>query len=182
MVRTLILSGFLILASAVVFSQGMEDYLLWHPEQRLSWSQFKGKVPVASVPAATTASGISYSYSANLLHHEVQLDFEVNAYFYPNASWYKPEVCDSLILSHEQLHFDITELYARKMRIELRKTTFTENVKSEVKKIYKRILKELSDVQDQYDWETNFSRNPKAQMQWNQRIKAALERTANVVN
>lgn len=150
--------------------------MLWSSDFRLSWRDFKGTIPPDAVPAATTASGISYKYSANLLHHEVELDYLVNAYFYPNESWYKPDVCDDLILSHEQLHFDISELYARKMRLILSRTSFTENVKVEVRKIYKEILKELSDFQDKYDWETNFSRNTKAQLEWNARISEALSK------
>ena len=90
---------------------------------------------------------------------EVELDFEVNAYFYPEESWYKPAVCDTFILGHEQLHFDISELFARKMRGRLRNTTFSENVKQEVRDIYQETLKELEAMQDRYDWETNFSRN-----------------------
>lgn len=156
------------------FGQEIEEGVLWDAQKRLKWSDFKGKVPPAAEPAATTASGISYKYSANLIHHEVKLDFEVNAYFYPNESWYKPEVCDDLILSHEQLHFDIAELFARKMRDKLQRTSFSENVKQEIRDIYRDILKELADFQDRYDWETGFSRNAQKQMEWNRKIAKAL--------
>ena len=157
------------------FAQEIEESILWNPNRKLSWSDFKGKIPPAAVPAATTASGISYRYSANLIHHGVELDFEVNAYFYPNESWYKPQDCDDLILSHEQLHFDISELFARKMRKKLRRTSFPDNVKEEIRKIYKDILQELEDFQDQYDWETNFSRNREKQLEWNKKIAKALQ-------
>ncbi|TAI48258.1 DUF922 domain-containing protein [Flagellimonas allohymeniacidonis] len=157
------------------FAQEIEESILWNPNRKLSWSDFKGKIPPAAVPAATTASGISYKYSANLIHHEVDLDFEVNAYFYPNESWYKPNDCDDLILSHEQLHFDISELFARKMRKKLARTSFSDNVKAEIRRIYKDILQELEDFQDQYDWETNFSRNREKQLEWNKKIAKALQ-------
>lgn len=156
------------------WGQEIEEGVLWDANKRLSWSDFRGKVPPAADPAATTASGISYRYSANLIHHEVKLDFEVNAYFYPNESWYKPEVCDDLILSHEQLHFDIAELFARKMRNKLQRTSFSDNVKQEIRDIYQDILRELQDFQDQYDWETGYSRNAKKQLEWNRKIAQAL--------
>lgn len=156
------------------FAQEIDTSIPWSLERRLSWNDFKGPVPPDAVPAATTASGISYKYSANLIYHEVELDFEVNAFFYPNESWYKPDYCDDLILSHEQLHFDISELFARKMRLKLERTSFTENVKSEIRDIYKNTLKELSEFQEKYDWETNFSRNAEAQLRWNARIQEAL--------
>jgi hypothetical protein len=152
------------------------ESLPWETSRKLTWDDFKGPIPLDAVPAATTASGISYEYSANLIHHEVELDFEVTAFFYPNESWYKPNLCDAHILQHEQLHFDISEVFARRMRMKLRNTSFTENVKSEIRKIYRETLKELEDLQDKYDWETNFSRNAEAQSRWNARIKEALER------
>ncbi|WP_431124584.1 DUF922 domain-containing protein [Flagellimonas flava] len=164
----------LLLFGFLGWGQEIEEGVLWDANKRLSWSDFKGKVPPAAEPAATTASGISYRYSANLIHHEVKLDFEVNAYFYPNESWYKPEVCDELILSHEQLHFDIAELFARKMRNKLRRTSFSDNVKQEIRDIYQDILQELQDFQDQYDWETGYSRNAKKQLEWNRKIAKAL--------
>ncbi|WP_136468876.1 DUF922 domain-containing protein [Flagellimonas onchidii] len=159
------------------YTQEIEEGVLWNSKLKLNWSDFKGKIPPAAVPAATTASGISYKYSANLIHHEVELDFEVNAYFYPNESWYKPTICDDLILSHERLHFDITELFARKMRNKLRRTSFSENVKAEIRKIYKETLRDLQKFQERYDWETNFSRNAEKQMEWNNKIAKELSET-----
>ena len=155
-------------------AQEIEESMVWDAERKLTWEDFQGPIPPDAIPAATTASGISYRYTANLIHHEVRLDFEVTAFFYPNESWYRPDVCDVNVLQHEQLHFDISELFARKMRLRLQRTAFTENVKSEVRKIYKEILQELSEFQDRYDWETNFSRNKEAQNRWNQRIAEAL--------
>lgn len=157
------------------FGQEIEEGILWSPEKRLTWTDFKGKIPPAAVPAATTASGISYSYTANLIYHEVELDFEVNAYFYPNESWYKPKVCDEITLSHEQLHFDIAELFARKMRNKLERTSFSDNVKEEIRKIYQETLKDLQEYQDLYDWETDFSRNRGKQLEWNDKIANALK-------
>ncbi|RIV72350.1 DUF922 domain-containing protein [Flagellimonas aequoris] len=167
--------GCFLFLSFLGFAQEIEEGILWNEGKRLSWSDFKGKVPPAAVPAATTASGISYTYSANLLHHEVKLDFEVNAYFYPNESWHKPEQCTDNTLAHEQLHFDIAELFARKMRNRLRRTSFSDDVKAEVRRIYQDILQELKDFQDQYDWETNFSRNLEKQLEWNQKITESLQ-------
>ena len=172
----LIIFLYLLFAGSSCIGQEIVESIPWEASRRLTWDDFKGPVPAGSVPAATTASGISYQYSANLIHHEVQLDFEVTAFFYPNESWYKPTICDAHILQHEQLHFDISELFARRMRMKLRNTSFTENVKAEIRQIYQETLKELEELQDEYDWETNFSRNPEAQERWNARIKEALER------
>ena len=157
------------------WGQDIDESILWSAERRLTWADFKGKIPPAADPAATTASGISYKYSANLIHHEVHLDFEVSAFFYPNESWYKPEICDDLTLSHEQLHFDIAELFARKMREKLSRTSFSDNVKAEIREIYQNTLEDLKKYQERYDWETNFSRNREKQLEWNKKIAEALK-------
>ncbi len=151
------------------------DAILWNLERKLTWDDFKGRPFKTAWAAAITASGISYSFSSVQEDGRLTLDITINSYFYPEESWYQPKLCDSLILSHEQLHFDIAELFARSMRKRVAETTFTKDVKAEVKEIYKQILRELGTYQKKYDFETNFSRNTQKQLQWNQEIKEALE-------
>lgn len=146
-------------------------------ERKLTWEDFKGEPPQSDRVAATTASGISYRFTtlSNTSKH-LKVNFEISTHFYPNESWYKPELCDDIILGHEQLHFDITELFARKLRKEFSQATFDHtNIKSKVKSIYNKNNKELSAFQNRYDAETNFSRNRKNQRIWNLKIKEALE-------
>jgi len=151
-----------------------EEAILWNSEQRLSWANFKAEPPKDSEIAATTASGLSYQFSTTEENGKYELDYIVSTYFYPNRSWYQDNICDEVILSHEQLHFDISELYARKMRKIMDNTTFTKNVKAEVKAIYRQINKELAEFQQVYDRETNYSRNIEQQLSWNKKIKEAL--------
>jgi predicted secreted Zn-dependent protease len=79
-----------------------------------------------------------------------------------------------VVLSHEQLHFDISELFARKMRKIMAETRFTSNARAEVKAIYKKVLQDLSAFQSLYDHETNYSRDHQKQLAWNNKIKEAL--------
>ena len=155
-----------------------QDYetIAWSPENILTWEDFKGKAPDNDRAAATTASGISYQFSTSGSSGEIELDYLVSTFFYPNKSWYQPSLCDSLILSHEQLHFDISELYARKMRNRLASSSYTENVKAEVKQIYKEVLEELEEFQNLYDDQTNFSRDLEHQLIWNNKIEEALSK------
>ncbi|WP_299163512.1 DUF922 domain-containing protein [uncultured Eudoraea sp.] len=164
---------FVFLWSAMSFAQE-EETILWHPKQRLSWSNFKAEPVEGSKVAATTASGLSYQFSTTEEGGKYELDYTISTYFYPDRSWYQPKICDEVILSHEQLHFDISELFGRKMRKIMDTTTFTKNVKAEVKAIYRQINKELAEFQQLYDQETNYSRNIEQQLSWNQKIKDAL--------
>ncbi len=166
--------GFLLLMSF----QSLQGYdtIPWTADKRLSWKDFKGKSPVNARAAAITASGITYRFSTSGTKDNMEVDFKVDTFFYPSKSWYQPELCDEVILSHEQLHFDISELYARKMKERLANEIFTHsNVKGKFKSIYQEILKELDDFQNQYDRETNFSRDREQQLIWNEKIAKALQ-------
>ena len=169
----------LVLGVLALFSfQSLQGYdtIEWSADRPLSWNDFKGKVPPNDRAAATTASGISYRFSTSGTENAIEVDFKIDTYFYPTKSWYQPELCDEVILSHEQLHFDISELYARKFRQRIDAATFTHsNVKAKVRSIYRKINQELSAFQNRYDRETNFSRDREQQILWNNRIAKALE-------
>lgn len=160
-----------------LFSIGVaqeEETIPWSADRKLQWSDFKGSYLKTEWAAATTASSISYQFSTFEKDGQLYADFKVGCEFYPKKSWYRPELCDSVILSHEQLHFDIAELYARKMRKRLAETKFTKNIREEVKAVYKNVLKELYIFQNKYDHETNFSRDLEEQQLWNKTIGEAL--------
>lgn len=162
---------------------GQEEAAIpWDAGRKLSWSDFRARPEGKQWAAATTASGISYEYSAKETGEGYELDFSVGAFFYPDKSWYQPELCDTLVLSHEQLHFDISELYARKMAGIMAATRFTGNARAEVKAIYQQILKELGEFQSRYDRETNFSRDKEKQLLWNRKVDMALKGEINFSN
>jgi hypothetical protein len=158
------------------------DGMPWDPGYRLQWEDFRGTPPGSRRVAATTASGISYSYRTMGQEGAYRLDYEVTAYFYPDRSWYHPELCDSVVLSHEQLHFDISEIYARKMRNILGSRIFGPNVKAEVRQVFAQINRELSQFQQRYDSETDYSRDHEAQARWNRLIAERLTGRSHTPN
>jgi hypothetical protein len=162
------------IALILTVPSGAQEAILWDPERRLTWEDFRGKPMKTAWAAATTASGISYEYTGEEENGGYKLQFKVFAHFYPEKSWYQPKLCDEVVLSHEQLHFDISELFARKMRKIMAETRFTSNARAEVKAIYKKVLQDLSAFQSLYDHETNYSRDHQKQLAWNNKIKEAL--------
>ena len=81
------------------------------------------------------------------------------------------------ILSHEQGHFDIAEIYARKLNKALKQYSF--NVKTspkEVPAMYQQIMKEEGQLQNQYDSETDFSRDKPQQAIWLEKIQRELDK------
>lgn len=160
-------------------AQNKEEQIRWSENYKLSWEDFKGNAPPFSKEAASTASGISYSYQATMKHFQIKVDCEVHSFFMPNDSWYNLEKANDAVLSHEQVHFDICEIFARKMRKRVAETTFSQTVKQEIKKIYKEILQELDNMQEQYDFETNHSRNKDKQKEWEDKVGRLLNETDN---
>ncbi len=173
-VRIVLLVSLTLLQGQLLWGQE-EEAIPWNFDHRLSWEDFRATPPITGNIAATTASGIAYYFSSTELDGEMEVDFTVKSFFYPDKSWYKPEICNAVVLSHEQLHFDISELFARKMRRQLSKTRFTRNIKAEVKAIYRQINEELAAFQKRYDLETDYSRNVGQQKAWNATIQAALD-------
>lgn len=154
-----------------------EPTMSWRESYKLSWSDFKAKPQNNGDAAAVTASGITFGFSIRQTDRNQVVSFntDIHAHFYPEQSWYKVEVADNHILGHEQLHFDITELYARKFRYRISQLRISNGVKKQLKKIHNDIKSELSSLQTKYDNETDYSRNYEAQAKWQKIIKAELK-------
>ena len=76
---------------------------------------------------------------------------------------------------HEQGHFDITEIYARKLDNALREYNFNpKRFKTDLDEIYKDIMEEKEELQNQYDLETDYSRNKEKQTEWLKKIQKEL--------
>ena len=152
-----------------------DNKLSWNENTKLVWNNFEAYPDSNSTSAAITYSEISYGLSAEIINDKVSVNYEVKCFFIPGKSWVKKELADDKLLAHEQLHFDITELYARKFRKSLSEKNFSKEVKSEFKQEYKKILKALKSCQDLYDHETNHSIKEKEQLAWQTKIKKQLK-------
>ena len=166
-----------LLASLLLsFSVGSDDEKFeWQPPERLTWADFKG-VPVPNGDfVASTNSGISFSYSISFRNGTPSFSYTVTSYFYPQLSWYVPEKVNDHILKHEQLHFDISELHARKLRKRLSKLSDEMVTKEKIKKIYNAVEGERRSMQAAFDFESDHSINKKEEQKWQQNIKKLLQ-------
>ncbi|SFZ92792.1 protein of unknown function [Flaviramulus basaltis] len=155
-----------------------EPIISWNESYKLSWSDFKAKPDNNTSAVAITASGITFGFSVTQTDRNDVVSFstEVYAHFYPEQSWYKVEQADTHVLGHEQLHFDITELHARKFRQLISLLKISNSIRNELKQLHNTINKELAELQNKYDDETNYSRNFEAQQKWKTYIEAELKK------
>jgi len=152
-----------------------ESTISWKYGYRINWDDFKAKPQTRTDVIAVTASGLSFQYSTKRYSTgRLDYDFEVLAHFYPDKSWYIKDHVTEVTLAHERLHFDITELHARKFRERVKSTKFTSNIDNEMEAIHNSINDQLSKMQRLYDKETDHSRDVIKQMAWQKYIEEAL--------
>lgn len=160
--------------SFLVHSQVQKDsIIIWQQEYKLKWDDFQGSPPSSDkigLGKAGTASGIylkSDFYDGNIPH------FIVLAKFNKKDSW--TILKDYTLLMHEQTHFDITELFARKIRkcfSEMQAAGETDT-DAYVKAYYK--LDAAKDAfQGKYDRETQFIPDSNEQLQWIESVHKEL--------
>jgi len=170
---------FLFAIILAVFTIQDSPTLTWNPDYRLVWSDFEGAPQPESNAAAVTASGISFSYNIKTTDTElIDYNYTVNADFYPELSWCLKDKVTSNILNHERLHFDITELFARKFRQRIKNTTFTLDINKQMERLHDAINVEMEVMQNAYDAATNHSQNVEKQKEWQTKIILQLNKLA----
>lgn len=153
-----------------------DESIQWSENQKLTWDDFLGQPNSNSDAAAVTSSGIVFGYKMSQVNNTIEsITIQASAHFYPEKSWVKLNQASAHILGHEQLHFDITELFTRKLRKETNEIAPSENAHQILDAVHARIVKELHAMQNLYDNETDFSRNYENQVLWEERIKMELE-------
>jgi len=168
---------YLLLLCLIVSLQQDEDVMLWSASSQLAWNDFKAQPENGTDIVATTASGITFSYSIKKTDHKiVSFNTQVFGHFYPDKSWVILENADDYILAHEQLHFDITELHVRKFKQQIERLKVSAHIASDLDNLHQEINKLLSKMQNSYDGESDYSRNLIYQTKWHKFIKMELEK------
>lgn len=144
----------------------------------LDWSDFMGTPPVNAHHAANVNSGIAFSYQVKKNNRNTYIiTFEVRSEFYPQLSWKKNlNENNSDLLRHEQQHWNISEVYAHKLRDAFDQYRPNRNYKREIDQIFKSIESQRQQLQARYDRETNHGLNRQAQRDWEVRIAEMLFR------
>ena len=176
--------GFISLMS---FSFVKDDFILWQENKKLKIQDFKAEnndtIKVNQQQFLGAISAIRIEYSSFQRNKNSVPDFSIKTYFDPNESWMLLK--NDYVLQHEQIHFDLTELYARKMRksVESLRQKNVTNISIYRKKIqHWNVMKEKTsnqfdaDNQDYYikiGQKILFQKNPK-QEAWKKKVDREL--------
>ena len=164
-----------------------DEFILWQENKKLKIQDFKADnkdtIKVNRQQFLGAISAIRIEYSSFQRNKNSVPDFSIKTYFDPNESWMLLK--NDYVLQHEQIHFDLTELYARKMRksVESLRQKNVTNISIYRKKIQRwNAMKEKAsnqfdaDNQDYYikiGQKILFQKNPK-QEAWKKKVDREL--------
>ena len=102
------------------FIRQQEDLILWNAKRPLRYEDFK-VVQKDTIKIANSGgrfkgaqSQLKFRFNTSQSSYTTTPKIEVSVYFLPNESWML--IKSETTLEHEQIHFNIAELFARKMR------------------------------------------------------------------
>jgi len=157
----------------VFFSFGWQtdrNTIQWEAGHRLGWDDFKSIPDESATNAALTSSSINFKYNYS---SDKGFSYTIACLFEKKSSWGR--VKTDYILAHEQGHFDIAEIYARKLYKTIKAYNFNPaTAQKEVPAMYRKIMKDLAAMQNQYDSETDYSREKEEQAEWFVKISQQL--------
>jgi len=141
----------------------------WKPDRKLTWKDFEAKPLVQTDNAALTSSNINFKFG----YGSAGFHYSITCRFDKSRSWVK--IKTDHILAHEQGHFDIAEIHARKLKKALSEYKYNEaTVSADINKIYEGLMKQHHEMQSLYDQQTDHSRNNEKQEEWLKKIADAL--------
>jgi hypothetical protein len=156
-----------------------EKEFSWSPDRKLTWADFGGRVykPHGEEDAvAVTYCGFGFETNTVTISNKVQI--LVHNSFRKDISWAMPSERTPEVLEHEQGHFDLCEIYTRKLRErfnDLHVTVY--NLNTVLADAYKEISNEYKARQDEYETETQNGQDRVQQKRWERIIRRELAET-----
>ena len=151
-----------------------KDKFQWNEHKKLSWDDFKGDINAAhDESAAATCCGIGFK--TNNTTSGSKPEIIVYNTFYTKKSWVRADAKLQSILDHEQGHFDLCEIYTRKLKDRIAK--FDSNIPDmmkELMRIYTEVNNEYEARQQAYEKETTHGTNMPEQKRWTDMIGSEL--------
>ena len=150
-----------------------ETQIEWSEERKLTWDDFKGDPDLINFPdaLAVTNSGFGYESGINMFKDGKVF---IQSMFNTNSSWVLPEGRNDYVLKHEQIHFDITEIYSRKLRKEFADAKIKSTDAVRAKTIFDKVFNEMQQRQEKYDRETARGDKKETQENWEAIVEIEL--------
>ncbi|MES2703572.1 MAG: hypothetical protein V4649_13095 [Bacteroidota bacterium] len=148
----------------------------WSDHTKLSWEDFRGPVQAEDdQSAAATHCGMGFK---TVTDENGQPKIVVYNKFYVNKSWVRDDAKLQEILDHEQGHFDLCELYTRKLRERMNAFDFngSRDVRQALYDIYFEVNAAYEKRQQAYEDETTHGIVTAQQKKWQRMIALEMSR------
>lgn len=109
-----------------------------------------------------------------LINRQGVLEYDVVAVMDRDESWIKAPFRNNTILRHEQGHFDIAHIFARRLSEHLQNQDFIRADVPELHQLYDVFLNQMNAFQVQYDRETQGGLDHAVQTKWEAEIERQL--------
>ena len=148
----------------------------WSAGRLLVVTDFQARPAATEAQAALTSARIDASGSCR----DNVFVADVRAVFEPTLSWVRdPATITPALLRHEQLHFDIAELYARRLRLKFASARPScVQLQSSFNHISRSLYVEWEREETRYDQETNHGLNAVQQTFWERQTAVRLQQLA----
>jgi len=149
----------------------------WSATGRLTWNDFRGRPAGRGPEVAKTSYALFYAWKCR----REAFAFHVIAAFRPRQSWVKTVALNDSVFSrgalrHEQTHFDLAEVHARRMRRYFATLAGAcSKTDSELTNLAGRLIQEEKAEQQRYDAETNHGLRSERQAAWNAEVARQLQ-------
>lgn len=159
------------------FSEGKQaDTLRWREDYKLKWTDFEGKGDINSPYSAQSNCIYTLKTIPDFSNDTLYITEVLHPCFTRKASWVKHDALQDSLLIHEQLHFDLCELYGRKFRQRLKTLDFSLlQFDAQIKSTFESIWKEYGEAQRLYDAETEHGIIREKQNEWITNVARELE-------
>ncbi|MBW7674390.1 DUF922 domain-containing protein [Chryseobacterium chendengshani] len=169
------------LALLLIYGTAWSQRIEWGPEKKLVWNNFKSKInnQYGKDIVAYTHCGWVYSVVKSS-NPKGAAKVNIETVFNEDKSWKDDKRINDYVLNHEQKHFDIAEIYARKIRKEIiEKIKTTSDYDKFFQTLYNRIVKDYKNFQALYDGVTEHGMNKEKQAEYDILISSELEQLKN---
>ena len=150
-----------------------QEKLAWNENRQLAWDVFQSKdIAISSKAAATTFCGISYLLNSSTKKFTTR-QVKIETFFVPSKSWAHKDHKTDLVLMHEQSHFDIAELFARRFRKLISDKTMDAKT---LQKFYINVYDDYRDYQQDYENVTSHGRIWEKQLEYTAKINDEIKK------
>jgi hypothetical protein len=155
--------------------------IIWKEGLKLNWSNFKSNINNKRGANIVAYTNCGWVYSVvKSTNPKSPVKVKIQTIFNEDQSWKDAERINDYVLGHEQKHFDIAEIFARKLRKSVHeKIKNSGDFNKNFQGLYNKILSDYRTFQVSYDTDTKNGINEEKQAEYDIKIAEELDNLKN---